>query len=215
MVKIAPSILSADFTRLGLEVESVKSGDLIHFDVMDGVFVPNISYGLPVLKALRPVTALPMDVHLMITKPLRFVERFCDLGADVVTVHVEADEPDKIREALLRIRARGKKAGLSVKPATPVSACQPFAELLDNLLIMAVEPGFGGLSFMADAPEKIAQAAALVRRAGKDCDIEVDGGINRETARLCREAGATVLVAGSHIFKAPDRAEEIRILRGI
>lgn len=215
MVKIAPSILSADFTKLGQEVESVRSGDLLHFDVMDGVFVPNISYGLPVLKALRPVTSLPMDVHLMITRPINFVERFCDLGADIVTVHVEADEPEMIREALLRIKARGKKAGLSVKPATPVSACEPYAGLLDNLLIMAVEPGFGGQSFMGNAPEKIAQAAALVRKLGTDCDIEVDGGINRETARLCREAGATVLVAGSHIFKAPDRAEEIRFLRGI
>lgn len=215
MVKIAPSILSADFTKLGQEVESVRSGDLLHFDVMDGVFVPNISYGLPVLKALRPVTSLPMDVHLMITRPINFVERFCDLGADIVTVHVEADEPEMIREALLRIKARGKKAGLSVKPATPVSACEPYAGLLDNLLIMAVEPGFGGQSFMKNAPEKIAQAAALVRKLGTDCDIEVDGGINRETARLCREAGATVLVAGSHIFKAPDRAEEIRFLRGI
>lgn len=215
MVKIAPSILSADFTKLGQEVESVRSGDLLHFDVMDGVFVPNISYGLPVLKALRPVTSLPMDVHLMITRPINFVERFCDLGADIVTVHVEADEPEMIREALLRIKARGKKAGLSVKPATPVSACEPYAGLLDNLLIMAVEPGFGGQSFMKNAPEKIAQAAALVCGLGTDCDIEVDGGINRETARLCREAGATVLVAGSHIFKAPDRAEEIRFLRGI
>ena len=215
MVKIAPSILSADFTKLGQEVESVRSGDLLHFDVMDGVFVPNISYGLPVLKALRPVTSLPMDVHLMITRPINFVERFCDLGADIVTVHVEADEPEMIREALLRIKARGKKAGLSVKPATPVSACEPYAGLLDNLLIMAVEPGFGGQSFMENAPEKIAQAAALVRKLGTNCDIEVDGGINRETARLCREAGATVLVAGSHIFKAPDRAEEIRFLRGI
>ncbi len=215
MVKIAPSILSADFTKLGQEVESVRSGDLLHFDVMDGVFVSNISYGLPVLKALRPVTSLPMDVHLMITRPINFVERFCDLGADIVTVHVEADEPEMIREALLRIKARGKKAGLSVKPGTPVSACEPYAGLLDNLLIMAVEPGFGGQSFMKNAPEKIAQAAALVRKLGTDCDVEVDGGINRETARLCREAGATVLVAGSHIFKAPDRAEEIRFLRGI
>ena len=215
MVKIAPSILSADFTKLGQEVASVRSGDLLHFDVMDGVFVPNISFGLPVLKALRPVTALPLDVHLMITRPLNFVERFCGLGADIVTVHAEADEPDRIREALLRIRARGKRAGLCVKPATPVAALEPYAGLLDNILIMAVEPGFGGQSFMENAPEKIARAAALVRRWGVDCDIEVDGGINRETARLCREAGATVLVAGSHIFQAPDRAEEIRLLRGI
>ncbi len=214
MVKIAPSLLSADFTRLDREIESIKSCDLLHFDVMDGVFVPNISFGLPVLRAVRGVTALPLDVHLMITRPIRFVERFCELGADIVTFHVEADEPENIRGALLKIRALGKKAGLSVKPATPVSAVEPYADLLDNILIMAVEPGFGGQSFMTAALDKISAASALVSRLGTGCDVEVDGGVNRETARLCREAGATVLVAGSDVFRAPDRRAEIEFLRG-
>lgn len=215
MIKISPSLLAADFTRLGQDIESVRSADMLHFDVMDGVFVPNISFGLPVLKAVRQVTELPLDVHLMITQPVRFVERFCDQGADIVTVHVESDQPDMIREALLRIRAKGKRAGLSLKPATPVSALEPYLELLDNILIMAVEPGFGGQSFMPAALGKIAAASALVARFGSACDIEVDGGINPETGLLCARAGATVLVAGSDVFKAAVHNAEIQRLRGL
>ncbi len=214
MVKIAPSILAADFTKLGREVESIRSADLLHFDVMDGVFVPNISFGFPVIRAVRAVTALPLDVHLMITRPIRYVERFIERGADIVTLHLEADEPNRVREALVRIRALGKKAGLSLKPATPVSALEPYLELLDNILIMAVEPGFGGQSFLPETPDRVARAAALIRRAGTACDIEVDGGVNRRTAALCRDAGATVLVAGSDVFRADDRAAEIQLLRG-
>lgn len=215
MVKIAPSILSADFAKLGEDIRSIESADLLHFDVMDGVFVPNISFGLPVIKSVRRVTELPLDVHLMITSPIHFVERFCDAGADIVTFHVESDSPENIRAALMAVKGRGKRAGLSVKPATPVSALEPFGELLDNILIMSVEPGFGGQHFMPGSLQKIAQAAALVRGLGTSCDIEVDGGINRDTARLCAQAGATVLVAGSDVFKAADRHAEIDILRGI
>lgn len=214
MVKIAPSILAADFAKLGEEIDSVRSADLLHFDVMDGVFVPNISFGLPVIKCVRRVTELPLDVHLMITSPIHFVERFCDAGADIVTFHVEADSPENIRKALMAVKGRGKRAGLSVKPATPVSILEPFGELLDNILIMSVEPGFGGQRFMPGSLQKIAEAAALVRRLGTDCDVEVDGGINPETAPMCVEAGATVLVAGSNVFKAPDRHAEIDALRG-
>lgn len=214
MVKIAPSILSADFTKLGEEIGSIGSADLLHFDVMDGVFVPNISFGLPVIKCVRRVTELLLDVHLMITRPIRFAERFCDAGADAVTFHVEADSPENIRATLETVKRRGRRAGLSVKPATPVSTLEPYADLLDNILIMSVEPGFGGQSFMPGALQKISEAAALVKRLGTDCDIEVDGGINRDTAHLCIDAGATVLVAGSDVFRAADRRGEIELLRG-
>ncbi len=203
MVKIAPSILAADFAKLGEEIRSIESADLLHFDVMDGVFVPNISFGLPVIKCVRRVTELPLDVHLMITSPIHFVERFCDAGADIVTFHVEADSPENIRTALMAVKGRGKRAGLSVKPATPVSALEPFGELLDNILIMSVEPGFGGQHFMDGSLQKIAEAAALVRALGTSCDIEVDGGINRDTARLCIEAGATVLWPGATSSRPP------------
>lgn len=214
MVKVAPSILSADFIRLGEDIRSIESADLLHFDVMDGVFVPNLSFGLPVIKCVRSFTKMRLDVHLMIVRPLGLVEKFVDKGADIVTFHVEADEPERIRRALELVKSRGKRAGLSVKPATPVSALEPYAELLDNILIMSVEPGFGGQSFMTDALHKIEQARALADRLGTGCEVEVDGGINRDTARLCESAGATVLVAGSDVFKAPDRAEEIAILKG-
>lgn len=214
MIKIAPSILAADFTRLGEDIKSVESADLLHFDVMDGVFVPNISFGLPVIKNVRAVTKMPLDVHLMITRPINFVEKFCDQGADIVVFHVEADEPENIMKAVRLVKDRGKRVGLSVKPGTPVSALEAAAEMLDQILIMSVEPGFGGQSFIYDALGKIEYSRKLVDRLGTGCDIEVDGGINRETARLCESAGATVLVAGSTVFKAADRAREISILRG-
>lgn len=215
MIKIAPSILSADFARLGEDIKSIESADMLHFDVMDGVFVPNLSFGLPVIKSVREVTSLPLDVHLMITRPVNLAEKFCDKGADIVTVHVEADEPDMIAKALRAIKAKGKKAGLTVKPKTPVEVLEPYAEMLDQILIMSVEPGFGGQSFMYDALKKIECARELVERLGTGCEVEVDGGINRDTARLCESAGATILVAGSDVFKAADRAKEINILRGI
>lgn len=214
MVKIAPSILAADFTRLGEDIRSVESGDLLHFDVMDGVFVPNISFGLPVIKDVRRVTDMPLDVHLMIVNPIKYVERFAAMGADIITIHVESDTPENTRMALERIRSAGKRAGLSLRPATPVSALEPFAHLLDNILIMAVEPGFGGQHFMDGTPEKIAGAARLAAALDHPCDVEVDGGVNHQTAGICVKAGATVLVAGSDVFASADRAAEIRYLRG-
>ncbi len=214
MVKIAPSILAADFVKLGEDIRSIESADMLHFDVMDGVFVPNLSFGLPVIKCVRAFTKLPLDVHLMITRPISLVEKFIDKGADTVTFHLEADEPERVLEALKLIRARGKKAGLSVKPATPVSMLEPYADLLDNILIMSVEPGFGGQSFMDGSLRKIEEARALADAVGRGCEVEVDGGINRLTARACESAGATVLVAGSDVFKAADRAAEIWELRG-
>ncbi len=214
MIKIAPSILAADFTRLGEDIDSIKTADLLHFDVMDGVFVPNISFGLPVIKDVRRVTDMPLDVHLMIKFPGKFIGEFCRLGADTVVLHVEAEEPWEIKKGIRAVKAQGKRVGLSVKPQTPVSAIEPYAESLDQILIMSVEPGFGGQGFMPEALPKIEEAARLVNKLGIRCDIEVDGGINRVTARQCEDAGATILVAGSTVFRAADRAEEIRVLRG-
>lgn len=213
MVKIAPSILSADFTRLGDEIRSIKEADYLHFDVMDGIFVPNISIGIPVLESVRKMTDMLLDVHLMITKPIRFVSSFIDAGADLVVLHAEADTPDNTAEALKTIKRRGKKAGLSLKPKTSADILLPFLESLDLVLVMTVEPGFGGQKFMADQLPKIAALRRNVDRLGLNCEIEVDGGINRKTAGLCIEAGADVLVAGSYVFGAPDRSAAIRELK--
>jgi ribulose-phosphate 3-epimerase len=214
MVKVAPSILSADFTRLGEEIRSIKDAEYLHFDVMDGIFVPNISVGIPVLESVRRFTDMILDVHLMITKPLRYVSNFIDAGADFVVLHAEADTPDNTTEALKIIKRRGKKAGLSLKPKTPVDIILPLIETLDLVLIMTVEPGFGGQKFMEDQLSKIRYLRQSIDRLGLNCEIEVDGGINRDTARLCVEAGVDVLVAGSYIFNAPDRSAAIKELRG-
>ena len=214
MIKIAPSILSADFSCLGAEIESVKTADYIHFDVMDGVFVPNISIGLPVLESVRKITDMTLDVHLMITDPLRYVERFVKAGADIVVFHVEAECHDDIIEATKVIRSYNKKVGLSIKPKTPVDALSPYIGLLDLVLVMTVEPGFGGQKFMADQLPKLQQLRKIIDENELDCLLEVDGGINLETARLCADVGADILVAGSDIFSAPDRAKRIQMLRG-
>ena len=214
MIKIAPSILSADFTRLGDDIRSVSSADYLHFDVMDGVFVPNISIGIPVLESVRRFTDMVLDVHLMITEPSRYVEMFCDAGADIVVFHVEADTHENTSAAIDAIHACGKKAGLSVKPRTDVSALYPHMERLDLALIMTVEPGFGGQSFMAEQLPKISKLREYISSRGISCEIEVDGGINPDTAQLCVNAGANVLVAGSDIFKSTDRAARIISLKG-
>ena len=215
MIKVAPSVLSADFARLETEIEDItRSGaDLIHFDVMDGEFVPNISMGLPVLSSLRKVTELFLDVHLMIVRPLRYTERFCAAGADLVTVHAEADTEDQILEAMRSIHACGKKAGVSVKPGTPASALEPFLKLADLVLVMTVEPGFGGQRFMADMMPKVRQVREMLDRVNPDCELEVDGGVDSETAALCKASGANVLVAGSAVFGKADRAAAIEAIR--
>jgi ribulose-phosphate 3-epimerase len=215
LIKIAPSLLSADFTRLGEEISSVSEADYLHFDVMDGVFVPNISIGIPVLESVRRFTDMTLDVHLMITEPVRYVDCFIDAGADIVVLHAEADTPDRTKTALERIKARGKMAGLSVKPGTPAENLLPYLELLDIALVMTVEPGFGGQAFMSDMLPKIEFLRRTFDTRGLACELEVDGGINRETARLCIGAGADVLVAGSAVFKAADRAGLIRALRTV
>ncbi len=213
MIKIAPSILSADFTRLGEEILSISEADYLHFDVMDGIFVPNISVGIPVLKSVRKCTDMTLDVHLMITEPVRYVEDFIDAGADLVVVHIEADTPENTKTALERVKRRGKKAGLSIKPNTPAERVLPYLELVDLVLVMTVEPGFGGQKFMADMLPKIEFLRRTLDERGLACELQVDGGINPETAKLCINAGADVLVAGSAVFGAPDRAEMIRQLR--
>ncbi len=216
MVKVAPSVLSADFLHLEEDIRSMEQSgaDYIHFDVMDGSFVPNISFGFPVLRAVRPATKLPLDVHLMIREPIRLVERFCEYGADIITVHVESDTSENIFRTLRTIRDSGVRAGVTVKPATPAEAVLPYLQLCSQILVMTVEPGFGGQKFMQDMMPKLRTIAGYIAAENLDCDLEVDGGINPETAAICCENGANVLVSGSKYFRAPDRAAYIRALRG-
>ena len=200
MIKIAPSILSADFAHLGRDIQRISDADYVHVDVMDGLFVPNISIGIPVVKCIRPVTDLPLDVHLMIDRPVRYVEQFCDAGGDLITCHVEADTEENIHSAIVKIHAKGKKAGVVVKPKTPASAVLPFINEVELILVMTVEPGFGGQRFMADM--------------NPTCELEVDGGVDPATCKLCIASGANVLVAGSSVYKAEDIPARIRELRG-
>ena len=202
MAKIAPSILSADFANLERDIHDLeKNGaDIVHVDIMDGIFVPNISIGIPVVAALRKVTDMPLDVHLMIDRPIRYVEEFVKAGADYLTIHIEADQPQNTLEALDKIRALGCKAGIVLKPKTPAEAAIPYLEKCDMILIMTVEPGFGGQSFMADQMEKVSQLAEWMQDINPDCLIEVDGGVDSKTHAICKESGANVLVAGSAYF---------------
>lgn len=201
---ISASILSADFACLGDEIErAVSRGcDMIHFDVMDGHFVPNISYGVPVLKSLKKCTDKPYDVHLMISNPIDYVDAFADAGADIITFHVEADSD--IAATIKKVKAHGIKVGLTLKPATPAEEVFPYINDIDMVLVMTVEPGFGGQSFMSDMLDKISAIRAKAVELGKDLDIEVDGGIDGTTAPLVKAAGANVLVSGSYLFKAKD-----------
>ncbi len=216
MVKIAPSILSADFARLGEEIDSVRAGgaDWLHFDVMDGLFVPNLSVGVPVLKSVRKYTDVFLDVHLMIDRPGRYVSAFAEAGADLICVHLEADTAENIHAALRDIRALGKQSGLAIKPKTAWDAVLPFLEEADMVLVMTVEPGFGGQKFMADMLPKVSRLRDCAENFGLKTLLEVDGGINPMTAALAAAAGAEVLVAGSDVFGAPDRAARIAELRG-
>lgn len=211
MVKVAPSILSADFARLGEEIRRVEAAkaDWVHVDVMDGVFVPNLTIGPEVIKALRPHAKIPFDVHLMIEMPERYVERFAECGADYLTVHVEATHD--VKGVLSHIRRLGMKAGISLNPGTELAKVEPYLGDVDLLLIMTVQPGFGGQSFRTEVLPKISRARRIRDEQNLDFDIVIDGGINRDTGKLCVEQGATVLAAGSALFKAKDMGAEIAL----
>ena len=214
MIKISPSILASDFANLEREIRRIASADYVHVDVMDGLFVPNITIGIPVVASIRKKTEMPLDVHLMIDRPVRYVEDFCTAGADIVTVHVEADTEENTRKALEIVHSCGKKAGVVLKPKTPAEAVLPFLEQCDMVLVMTVEPGFGGQSFMADMMPKLKQIRTWIDEKGLDCELEVDGGVDQVTCKTVIENGANVLVAGSAVYKAEDIPARIRELRG-
>ena len=212
-VKISPSMLSCDFSRTGEEaVRMEKCGaDWLHLDVMDGHFVPNITFGAPVIGALRPLTALPFDVHLMISEPLRYIEDFIKAGSDIITFHIESDS--HAGETIDRIHALGGRAGISLKPGTPAQAVFPYLDRVEMVLVMTVEPGFGGQSFIESMTDKVRLIRAKADELGLDTDIQVDGGINDETVVRAAKAGANVFVAGSAVFRSPDPAAAIASLR--
>ncbi len=214
MVKIAPSILSADFANLERDIHRIADADYVHVDVMDGRFVPNITIGIPVVASIRKITEMPLDVHLMIEEPVRYVEKFCDAGADLVTIHVESDTQEHLLSAIDKIHAKGKKAGIVLKPATPAEAVEPYLKKVELILVMTVEPGFGGQKFMADQMGKVSAIRALIDAQNPACELEVDGGVAPDTCRTCIDAGANVLVAGSAVYKADDIPARIAQLRG-
>lgn len=213
MNKVAPSILSADFSELGHEIKRVADAgaDLIHIDVMDGHFVPNLTFGAPVIKCIRKVTDLPFDVHLMIEKPERYLEDFRNAGADIITVHAESC--DDLKPVINKIKSLGAKAGVSVNPATPLNVIEDVLPDVDMVLLMSVNPGFGGQSYIASVTEKIRTLRKLCDEKNYDIDIEVDGGIDKNTVSAASEAGANIIVAGSAIYGADDMAEMISIIK--
>lgn len=212
-IKISPSILSADLGCLANEIRKVEEGgaDYLHIDVIDGVFAPNISFGPSLIKSIRKYSALVFDVHLMIVDPERYLDEFVEAGSDIITVHIEAlKDPSRI---ISRIRGAGAKPSISLKPATPLSTVKEFLDEIDMLLVMTVDPGFSGQSFKRDILPKIREARRMIDQVNREIDLQVDGGINKETAPLVVEAGANVLVAASAIFGAPDVGKAIREMR--
>ena len=207
MAILSPSILAADAMNMQKDLESAAQAGAkwLHIDVMDGLFVPNLSFGYSTVKAVNGISNLVLDVHLMIEKPIRYVEHFCKAGSDILTIHVEADTPENTKAALEQIRAMGVKPGIVLKPKTPAEALAPYLSMVDLVLVMTVEPGFGGQKFMADMMPKVKQLRAMLDEVNPSCHLEVDGGVDLVTGEVCKENGADVLVAGSAFFGSKDR----------
>ena len=208
MAILAPSILSCDYMNMQRDFADCKENGVkwLHVDIMDGHFVPNLSFGYSLVKAMRPITDLVLDVHLMIDTPIKYAENFCKAGADYLTIHVEADTPENIRKTLELIRAMGVRPGIVVKPKTPAEAIAEYLPLVDMVLVMTVEPGFGGQKFMADMMPKLKQLRQMLDEVNPGCHLEVDGGVDLNTVVTCKENGADVLVAGSAYFGSNDKA---------
>ena len=216
MIKIAPSLLSADFACLKEEIQAIEKAkaDWIHYDVMDGHFVPNISFGYGILKNVKNVTHMFLDVHLLISDPMQYVDHFIDSGASLIVFHIEAmDDALKTRQLITHIKERHVQVGISIKPQSDIDSIAEYLEMLDVVLVMSVEPGFGGQSFISSSLQKIADLKTIRTKHAYHYLIEVDGGINEETARQCKEAGADVLVAGSYVFNSDNYQERIDSLR--
>ena len=207
MAILSPSILSADYMHFHEDMDKTKADGAkwLHVDIMDGHFVPNLSFGYSWVKAMRKITDLTLDVHLMIDTPIKYAEEFCKAGSDYLTIHVEADTPENIKKTLELIRSMGVKPGIVVKPKTPAEAVAPYLEMVDMVLVMTVEPGFGGQKFMADMMPKLKTLREMLDKVNPDCHLEVDGGVDLTTGEICKANGADVLVAGSAFFGAADR----------
>ena len=214
MIKVSPSVLASDFSRLADEIKKIEvsGAEYVHLDVMDGIFVPNITFGAPVIKTLRPHTSLVFDVHLMIVDPIRYIKDFADAGADIITFHYESC--DNHLEVIDLIHSYGIKASMSIKPNTPHEVLKPFIDKLDMILVMTVEPGYGGQKFIEKTLDSISALSALIKQSGRDIELEVDGGIYSENVHLPISAGANVIVAGSAFFKSNDTRKIVKELKG-